>query len=187
MTTAKDKVASTTKEGASTTKEKMTSAKDSVAPEAKERFMREPSSIEESKVQSTAAESHIPVIEEKLEASKKETVEEAKVIKEPIKETKTVEVQLTHEELIIKKRPVDSKTSSLSYEEIVQSKTEISIPLKREDVIVSKKPYVKEEVSVKKKPVTETKIVTEEITSERVSVRNSAGEIVKEEEKEEAE
>jgi stress response protein YsnF len=102
--------------------------------EVKERFMNEPALAQGSTTSTTTTadnERTVPLIEEKLEVSKKETIQEAKVIKEPIKETKTVEVQLTHEELIIKKRPVDSKTSSLSYEEIVQSKTEISIPLKR--------------------------------------------------------
>jgi hypothetical protein len=33
---------------------------------------------------------------------------------------------------------------------------------------------------IKKKPVTETKTVTEQITSEKVSIRNSAGEEVEE-------
>ena len=58
----------------------------------------------------------------------------------------------------------------------MQSKTEINIPLMREDVVVSKKPYVKEEIVIKKKPVTETRAVTDQVTSEKVSVRNSAGE-----------
>ena len=36
-----------------------------------------------------------------------------------------------------------------SSEEIMQSKTEIGIPLMREDVVVSKKPCVKEEIGDK--------------------------------------
>jgi stress response protein YsnF len=39
----------------------------------------------------------------------------------------------------------------------MQSKTEINIPLKREEVVVSKKPYVNEEIVIKKKPDTETR------------------------------
>ena len=73
-------------------------------------------------------------------------------------------------------------TTTSSSEEIMQSKTEINIPLMREDVVVSKKPYVKEEIMIKKKPVTETRTVTEQVTSEKVSVRNSAGEEVVEDE-----
>ena len=155
---------------------------------------------EGSKVQTRDAESPIPVIEERLEVSKKESVVEAKVIKKPVKQTKTVEVELTHEELIIEKRSVAEEAdrttltspsptattitppSSSTSQEITQSKTEINIPLKREDVVVSKKPYVKEEIVITKKSVTETKTITEEVTSEKVTVINSNGEKVEEEE-----
>ena len=167
--------------------------------EAREKFMTEPtepamlSSTQESKVTEADNndETRVQVIEERLDVSKKESMEEATVVKEPIKETKTVEVQLMHEELIIEKRPASKMTSSTttpttseappSPEGIVQTKTEINIPLMREEIIVSKKPYVKEEIVIKKKPVTETKTVTEQITSEKVSIRNSAGEEVEEE------
>ena len=50
----------------------------------------------------------------------------------------------------------------------VENKTNIRIPLKREEVEVSRTPYVKEEIVVKKKPVTETRTVTEEIITEKV-------------------
>src|SRR5919199_3150211 len=146
--------------------------------EVKERFMNEPASIQGTEIQSTTAtsptatttadiETPIPVIEEKLEVSKKETIQEAKIIKEPIKKTETAEVELTHEELIIEKRPIDKTSpSSSTSEDIVQSKTEIIIPLKKEDVIVEKKPYVKEELVLKKKPIAETKTISEKLTSE---------------------
>lgn len=168
--------------------------------EAKQKFTTEPitqtstislSSIEDGAKFSTAdTENPIQVIEERLEISKKESIEEAKVIKEPVKETKTIEIELTHEELIIEKKVVQDKTTTTSAttptttssEEIIQSKTEINIPLKREDVVVSKKPYLKEEIVIKKKPITETKTVTEQVTSEKVSVRNSAEEEVVEDE-----
>lgn len=169
--------------------------------EAKQKFMKEPitqttpateGGSKDREIDSDGDdETRIPVIEERLDVSKKESMEEATVIKEPLKETKTVELQLMHEELIIEKRPVSemmttisTSTSELpaspppSAQEPVQTKTEINIPLKREEVVVSKKPYVKEEIVIKKKPVTETKTVTEQITSEKVSVRNSAGEEV---------
>ena len=159
--------------------------------EAKERFTNESVLTQGAEIQSTSTtmsdtEKPIPVIEEKLEVSKKETIQEAKVIKEPKIEFKTVDVELTHEELIIEKRPVD-KTSSASStsEQIVQSKTEISIPLKKEDIIVEKKPYVKEEIVIKKKPVSETKTISEQLISEKVTVRNAAGEEVTEEKEEE--
>ena len=55
----------------------------------------------------------------------------------------------------------------------VTSNEDIEIPLKREEVEVTKTPYVKEEVVIKKKPITETKEVTEDVTSERVNTANT--------------
>jgi uncharacterized protein (TIGR02271 family) len=120
--------------------------------------------------------------------SKKETIQEAKLIKEPLRETKTVEIELKHEELIIEKRPVDKTSpSSLTSEEVVRSKTEITIPLKKEDIVVEKKPYVKEEIVIKKKPVSESKTISEQLITEKVSVKNAAGEEVTEEKEREKE
>ena len=155
--------------------------------EVKDRFMNEPALTQGTGIQPTTFAAPpdnkrlISVIEEKLELTKKETVEEAKVIKKPKIEFKTVQVELTHEELVIEKRPIEDNTSSSSPNpEIVQSKTEISIPLKREDIIVSKKPHVKEEIVIKKVPVSETKKISEQLISEKFSTRNAAGEEVKE-------
>ena len=169
--------------------------------EAKKRFVIDKSTLSaseggEKEIQRQDPERPIPVIEERLEISKKETIVEAKVIKKPVKETKTVEVELVHEELIIEKRPVGEgdKTITLpsptstttpqtspSLQEVTQSKIEISIPLRKEEVVVSKKSFVKEEIIIKKKPVTETKTITEQLISEKVTVRNADGEEVIEE------
>jgi uncharacterized protein (TIGR02271 family) len=152
--------------------------------EAKERFTNESVLKQGTEILSTSTdisdnEKPIPVIKEK------ETIQEAKVIKEPIKQTESVEIELKHEELIIEKRPVDKTllSSTATSEEIAQVKTEINIPLKKEDVIVETKPYVKEEIIVKKKPLTETKTISEQLISEKVSVRNAADEGVVEEKK----
>jgi uncharacterized protein (TIGR02271 family) len=130
-------------------------------------------------------ETIIPLTEERLEVSKKETMQEATLIKESVKETKTVEVQLTHEELIIEKRKPSSSRSSgdtttKEEQKQIQSKTEITIPLKKEEVVVTKKPYVKEEIVIKKKQVTETKTVSEDLISEKVSDRGISREEIKE-------
>jgi stress response protein YsnF len=42
----------------------------------------------------------------------------------------------------------------------------------REEVKVTKKPYVKEEVAVKKKAVTDKKEITDEVTSEELDTSN---------------
>ena len=119
---------------------------------------------------SKETDTRVPLIEERVNVSKRESTEEATVTKEPVTETKTVEVPVTHEEVTIEKRPpMDRKYTSITSESPVESKTEIKIPLKREEVEVTKQPYVKEEVVVKKKPVTETRQVSEEVKSETVS------------------
>ena len=118
---------------------------------------------------SKETDTRVPLIEERVNVSKRESTEEATVTKEPVSETKTVEVPVTHEEVTIEKRPPkDRKYTSITSESPVESKTEIKIPLKREEVEVTKQPYVKEEVVVKKKPVTETRQVSEEVRSEEV-------------------
>ena len=116
------------------------------------------------------AETRIPLIEERLNVSKSKSTSEATITKEPVTETKTVEVPVTHEELTIERRPVGESSSSPTTERPVQSKTDTKVQLSKEDVQVTKEPYVKEEVVVKKKPVTETKTVSDTVTSEEVAV-----------------
>ncbi len=121
-------------------------------------------------------EERIKIMEERLVVSKRKTIgEEITIIKEPISETKTLQVELTHEEPIIEKNSVEEATLSLHP---VQSVKEIKIPLMKEEIEISKQPYVKEEVVIKKKPVTETRTVTEEVKSEKVKVKRGAEEKV---------
>jgi len=112
-------------------------------------------------------ETKVPLTDEKLNVSKQTQQSQATITKEPVKETKTVEVPLTHEEVTIETRHPSGHTQA---KEPVSSKEDITIPVKKEEISdVTKTPYVKEEVVVKKKPVTETKEVTEETTSEKVN------------------
>jgi stress response protein YsnF len=132
---------------------------------------------------SSTKEEVIPLMAEKLDIAKTEVVDEVIITKEPVKDTKTEQIPVMHEELTIEIRPVSKDQSSLSSSSSnnntsieqenktlkpVENKTHIRIPLKREEVEVSRTPYVKEEIVVKKKPVTETQTVTEEIVSERI-------------------
>jgi uncharacterized protein (TIGR02271 family) len=128
----------------------------------------------------TEEEKIIPLMAEKLDITKTEVIDEIIITKEPVKDTKTEQIPVMHEELTIEIRPVTKdESSSLSYnhnsieqkKEIlkpVENKTNIRIPLKREEVEVSRTPYVKEEIVVRKKPVTETRTVSEEIITEKV-------------------
>jgi uncharacterized protein (TIGR02271 family) len=117
-------------------------------------------------------ETRIPLIEERLNVSKSTSTSEATITKEPVTETKTVEVPVTHEELTVERRSPSESTSTTT-ERPVQSKTDTKVQLNKEDVQVTKEPYVKEEVVVKKKPVTETRTVSDTVTSEKVDVSGS--------------
>ncbi len=116
-------------------------------------------------------ETTIPLTEEKLDVAKRVEESQTSITKEPVTETKTMEVPVTHEEVSIERRQPTGDTSTA--QEPITSTENIQIPLKSEEVEVSKTPYVKEEVVVKKKPVTETREVTEEVTSEKVNVSDS--------------
>src|SRR5215210_8270837 len=116
-------------------------------------------------------ETTVPLIEERLNVSKTTSTTQYTIAKEPIAEKKTIEVPVTHEEIVIERRPAKD---SLSPEGPVKSKTEIKVLLKREEVEVTKKSLVKEEIVVKKKPVTETRTVSDTVTSERINMSGTA-------------
>ncbi|MDW3605410.1 MAG: YsnF/AvaK domain-containing protein [Nitrososphaeraceae archaeon] len=112
----------------------------------------------------------IPLMSEKLDVNKKELVDETVITKKPVKETKTVEVQLIREEIeSIERRPPSGVSEA---QNPIESPEEIKIPLKREEPEVTKKPYVKEEFVVKKKVVTDKKEITDDITSEELDTSN---------------
>ena len=139
-------------------------------------YQHEPPSIWDSdSIQETTTderdtdEERIPLTEEKLDVSKRYQEDQATITKKPVKETKTVEVPLTREEISIERRPASGQKEAQSP---IQSEKDIKIPLKREEAEIIKKPYVKEEVAVKKKKVTDKKKVTEDVTSEELDSSN---------------
>jgi uncharacterized protein (TIGR02271 family) len=122
----------------------------------------------------------IPLMAEQLDVNKTELVDEAIITKEPIKETKTEQIPIMHEELVIEQRPITDNSQSLpsnndsstehENEEFkpVETNTQIKIPLKREEIEIIKQPYVIEELVIKKKAVTKTETVSDEIITEKV-------------------
>jgi uncharacterized protein (TIGR02271 family) len=131
--------------------------------EAKDLYIKHESPLDDQE----DSERTVSLVEERLEPRTKQIMEEATIVKEPIKETKHMDVSLTHEELVLEKRPLSEP--QMTDEEPVESRTEIKIPLNREEIETTKQSYVKEEVIVTKKPVTETKTITEELRSEKLA------------------
>lgn len=113
----------------------------------------------------------VPVIEEKLKVSKKIITDEATIIKEPVTETKIIEVSVMRETIVLEKRPATEEGNTSTFEEpppARNTRTEIRVPLIHEEIKVKKEPYVKEEIVIKKKPRTETKNISEFVISEKV-------------------
>ena len=121
---------------------------------------------------SNTNEEVISLMSEELDVEKRVVEDETAITKKPVKETKTVEVQLIREKIESMERRPPSEESEVKAEDPVQSPKEIKISLRREEPEVTKRPYVKEEVVVKKKIVTDKKEITEEITSEELDSSN---------------
>ena len=124
----------------------------------------------------------VPVIEEKLKVSKNIVTDEAIIIKEPIAETKIIQISLMHEEVVLEKRPAAAEEEEEEEEGDTRkvedppprnTRTQIRVPLIHEVVKVKKEPYVKEEIIIKKEPRTETKTVSEFVTKEKVDTGNN--------------
>ncbi|MDQ2684582.1 MAG: YsnF/AvaK domain-containing protein [Thermoproteota archaeon] len=135
-------------------------------------------------------ETVIPLIEEDLNVTKKIIEDKVKIVKDALKETKTVQIELVHERVTIERihvnynnKTLNNKTNSdlnsaMLYEkemnketdvqEPTYSKTEFLIPIKREEPVITKRSLIREELLIKKKPVTETKRITEEVLSEKI-------------------
>ena len=126
----------------------------------------------------------VPVMAERLDITKKETSQEAKIIKESITEIKTVEVQLAHDELYIETRPRGNKNEQQAVDSSVQSdiptqEEVVALFLRAEVEEVLKHSHIKEEIVVKKRTSTNTKSISEELRSERVSIEGEAEQEVK--------
>ena len=91
---------------------------------------------------------------ERHRLQKKKVIEMATVVKEQVKETKQMDVSLTHEELVLERKPVTE--SRRTDKKPVETRTEIKIPVKKEEIESTKKTYVKEGMIGKKKPATGT-------------------------------
>ncbi len=132
----------------------------------------------------------IPVIDEELEVTKRTIEENVQIVKEPIKKTRSEEIELSYDKVTIIKRPAnvdinraynsvtESNSSTIKGEEESaisdhNNKTEIIITLEREEPVITKRSFVKEEILVKKKPIFETKTITKELIHEQVNFNNN--------------
>lgn len=113
----------------------------------------------------------IELREEELRVQK-ERVEagEVRLRKEVVKENKTVDVPVTHEEVIVEKRPVAGRRPASGK---IGDDEEVRIPVMKEQVEVEKTPVVREEVSLKKQQVQDNRQVSETVKREEAWVDTS--------------
>ena len=57
----------------------------------------------------------VSLVEERVEPQKKEVIEEATIVKEPVREPKQMDVSLTHEELALERKPLTEPTPTVCW------------------------------------------------------------------------
>lgn len=117
----------------------------------------------------TDEEARIPLREEELEAEKVRREDEVRLHKVVHTEMKHMEVPVEKEELVIERVPASqagaADTGAGAFRE-----DETRIPIMEEEVQVSKRPVVKEEVRAHKKTRTEKRDVSGEVRKEDIEV-----------------
>ena len=111
----------------------------------------------------------VPVREERIEAEKHERdAGEVTVGKRVVEQQQEFDVPVTHEEVDVTRRRVDRAADA--DDQIVDDGETIRVPLRAEDVDVRKDTRVVEEVEISKRPVTETRKVSETVRREEIDV-----------------
>lgn len=115
-----------------------------------------------------AGEQHIHLMGETLRVNKQRVQTGSVTLKkETVTEKQNVEVPVTREELVIERKPAEGREASPAD---FDSGKEIRVPLTEERVQVEKRPVVREDVSVSKRQVRDTKEVGDEVRHEELKV-----------------
>lgn len=115
-------------------------------------------------------ERRIQLLSEVLNVRKQRVSQgEVRLRKDVRTERQNVEVPLTREELVIERTPASGRTP---VNREVGAGEEIRVPLSEEKVDVQKRPIVREDVRVGKRPIEETETVSEDIRSEELRVED---------------
>ncbi len=113
----------------------------------------------------------IELHEEELRASTQAVqTGEVTLRKEVITETKSIDVPVTREEVVIERHAVAGAAASGSFD--TQADEVIRVPVMEEQVTVEKTPIVTEEISLGKREVTETQHITDTVRREEAYIEN---------------
>jgi uncharacterized protein (TIGR02271 family) len=106
--------------------------------------------------------------EEELAAGTREReAGELRVEKNVRTDRESVEVPTRHEEVSVERVPLSGEASEAQIGD-----DEINVPVTEEEVVVSKRPVVKEEVRIRKDVVEDTQIVEEDVRREEIDVED---------------
>ncbi|WP_291579248.1 YsnF/AvaK domain-containing protein [Clostridium sp. UBA6640] len=115
-------------------------------------------------------EGRLTLHKEELDISKSNVPKgEVELSKEIIQEQKTVDVPVTHEEVVIERRSIDSEASDTP----ISDEETIRIPVSEEQVNVDKHTVVTGEVSAHKREVQETRRVEENLKREEARINTN--------------
>lgn len=115
----------------------------------------------------------IQLKEEKLDVEKnKVQTGEVTIEKRVVEETETKNVPVSHDEVIIERRPVTDQEQVETTEPLLANDgtEELVIPVTEEQLDVKKRTEVVEEVAIKKEKVTENKQVTDTVAKEEIDI-----------------
>jgi uncharacterized protein (TIGR02271 family) len=109
--------------------------------------------------------------EEHLRIAKEQVpVGEVRIRKEVVTEQQRIDVPVTREEVVIERRPVTGEPAQAGSLGELEEGEEIRVPLMEEQVRVRKEQVVKEELSVGKRKVEETRQIQDEVRHEEARV-----------------
>ncbi len=133
----------------------------------------------------TSNEGTLKLHKEELDINKdKVQTGEVTLSKEIVEDQQTVNVPVTHEEVVIERRPINSSKScdaEVSSEISSDDKETIRIPVSEEKVNVDKHTVVTEEVSAYKREIENTKEINETLKREEAKInKNGDVEVVSE-------
>ncbi|WP_051348481.1 YsnF/AvaK domain-containing protein [Peribacillus kribbensis] len=120
----------------------------------------------------TDEEQKLKLREEQLDINKNEVqTGEVEVNKEVTEEQKTVEVPVKREEVYVERRSVDNEITDADGE--FNDNETIRVPIVEEQIEVSKRPVVTDEVVIGKRTVEDSKHVTETVRKEEANLNTS--------------
>jgi uncharacterized protein (TIGR02271 family) len=120
--------------------------------------------------ESADGQERLELREEQLDIDKRERqAGEVRLRKEVVTEQRNIEVPVTREEVVVERHPVQGREAA---DQTLDADEEVRIPIMEEEVDVQKRAVVREEVSVGKRRVQETKNVSDTVRREEARIES---------------